>query len=368
MRVALLILLGWVSAQAAKTGQDPNCVSKDSVKALKGILVQQVTKVNDLGKAIKAECGPMEEPQRTRCLEQLKPLRLKVAAMNQEIASLNEGIQRFMGSCPEPGFCGGDVRTRELYQIVAKEHCHTPKGDPKRCEDALFNRAEIDYARDNRANFGARESYGRAHQAWEDGGKQGKEPTRPIASFAKGLEAHLRYLKEWPEGGRRDIILYRTAFLYDTLGRPSDAFPLLMELSRKYPQSRQIGPANLRIGEFYFQDLQYDSAIAYYQKVDLHTPGTEAVLGVALFHHAESNSRLGRYLEAAALYVTFIDAVDRGQIRSDKRADALRNLGWCFLRDADPLGQANRFFATHGVPSYRDTVLEVLGTGEALGE
>lgn len=348
---------------AAPAGRNADCVALDKTQADKAKLMEQVNKLNDQGKSKKADCESMAGAKKDRCMEELKPLRNQVAAINAKIAPLNDDIQKFKALCPETA--GDIIKTLALYEQVAKDNCNNPKGDPKRCEDGLFNIADINYQMDQRQNLANREKYEREYEKWKENDKRGKEPTQGLPSYAKGLAAHQRYLKEVPAGGRRDVILYRTSFIFDLMGRSTDAFPLLMEISRKFPQSRQIGPANLRIGEFYFVDKAYDSAIAYYNRVDPNVPGNEAVLGLALYHKAEALYQKARYQTAVDAFYDYVERVDKGQIRGDLRSEAILYMGSCFAEFPDSYKDAKKYFGTKGGRRYEDTLFYELAVKHA---
>ncbi|MEK7392102.1 MAG: tetratricopeptide repeat protein [Fibrobacterota bacterium] len=358
-----IVAAGNVLAAPAPGSNHPDCVSQKKAEEAKGGLLEQVNKINEQGREKKAECLSMEGAKQQRCLDQLKPLREQVAALNAKIAPINDDIQKYKALCPTSS--EETAKTRELYEKVAKDNCNNPKGDPKRCEDALFNIADIDYQIDQRNNLGSREKYEREYDKWKANDKRGKEPTQALPSFAKGLSGHQRYLKEIPEGGRRDVILYRTAFIYDLMGRSTEAFPLLMEISRKFPQSRQIGPANLRIGEFYFVDKKYDSAIVYYNKVDPNAPGSEAVLGLALYHKAEALYQKAKYQVAVDAFFDYVERADKGQIRGDLRSEAILYMGSCFAEFPDSYKDAKKYFGQRGHRAYEDTLFYELAIKHA---
>lgn len=358
-----ILLTGLTALGHAAPARNADCVALDKVQADKSQLMEQVNKLNEQGKSRKADCESMSSPKREKCLEDLKPLRNQVNAVNAKIAPINDDIQKFKALCPETA--GEILKTLELYEKVAKDNCNNPKGDPKRCEDALFNIADNNYAIDQRNNLASREKYEREYDRWKENDKRGAEPRQALPSFAKGLAAHQRFLKEIPAGGRRDIILYRTAFIYDLMGRSTEAFPLLMEISRKYPNSRQIGPANLRIGEFYFVDKKYDSAIAYYNKVDPNTPGNESVLGLALYHKAEALYQKAKYQVAVEAFFDYIERADKGQIRGDLRSEGILYMGSCFAEFPDSYKDAKKFFNQRGGRTYEDTLFYELAVKHA---
>lgn len=356
-------LMANIHAATPAGPRNADCVAQDKAQQAKSQLMEQVNKINDQGKSKKEECASMEGAKQQRCMDELKPLRAQLAALNAKMGPINDDIQKFKALCPES--IKESIQTLELYEKVAKDNCNNPKGDPKRCEDALFNIADINYQIDQRNNLASREKYERDYDKWKENDKRGPEPRQALPSFAKGLAAHQRFLKEIPEGGRRDIILYRTAFIYDLMGRSTEAFPLLMEISRKYPSSRQISATSLRIGEFYFVDKKYDSAIVYYNKVDPNIPGSEAVLGLALYHKAEALYQKAKYQTAVDAFFDYVERADKGQIRGDLRSEAILYMGSCFAEFPDSYKDAKKYFSQRGDRKYEDTLFYELAIKHA---
>ena len=363
-KLALLSLAILAQAGNAQT-KSADCVQLEKLRAQKGEFTSQISDISNEGKTKRAKCDAESSPdKKKKCMDALQPLRDKIAALNAKVQPINDDIQKYSALCSETA--EDNKKTLALYESVAKDNCRAG-GDQKRCEDALFNLADLSYTSDQRENLANRERYERAYDKWKDNDKQGKEPVSVAPSYSKGLAAHQRYLSSLQGGGRRDVILYRTAFILDMIGRSSEAFPILMELSTKYPTSRHIGPANLRIGEYYFVEKKYDSAIAYYNKVDAGSnAGSEGIIGLALFHKAEALYNLARYEKANDAFFEYIERVDKGQItRGDLRSEAILYMGSCFAEYPGSYNDAKKFFKNKGGRGYEDTLFYELAVKHA---
>lgn len=363
-KLALLSLAMLAQAGNAQT-KSADCVQLEKLRSQKGGFTSQIADISNEGKVKRAKCDAETSPdKKQRCLDALQPLRDKIAALNAKVQPINDDIQKYSALCNETA--EDNKKTLALYESVAKDNCRAG-GDQKRCEDALFNLADLSYTSDQRENLANRERYERAYDKWKDNDKQGKEPVAVAPSYSKGLAAHQRYLSSMQGGTRRDVILYRTAFIMDMIGRSSEAFPVLMELSTKYPTSRHIGPTNLRIGEYYFVEKKYDSAIAYYNKVDgAASAGSEGIVGLALFHKAEALYNLARYEKANDAFFDYIERVDKGQIaRGDLRSEAILYMGSCFAEYPESYKDAKKFFKAKGGRVYEDTLFYELAVKHA---
>jgi|GEM_PF-1716002 len=362
-KLALLSLAIFAQAGVAQN-KSADCVQLEKLRATKSGMLTDLNEAIAEGKTKRAKCDAEANPsKKDRCIEGLQPLRDKVAALNAKISPVNDDIQKFSALCDETA--ADNKKTLALYESVGKDNCRAG-GDQKRCEDALFNLADLSYTSDQRENLANRERYERAYDKWKDNDKQGKEPVAVAPSYSKGLAAHQRYLSSLQGGARRDVILYRTAFILDMVGRSSEAFPVLMELSTKYSTSRHIGPTNLRIGEYYFVEKKYDSAIAYYNKVDGVAAGNDGIVGLALFHKAEALYNLARYEKANDAFFDYIERVDKGQIsRGDLRSEAILYMGSCFAEYPGSYGDAKKFFKGKGGRNYEDTLFYELAVKHA---
>ncbi|HOX51996.1 MAG TPA: tetratricopeptide repeat protein, partial [Fibrobacteria bacterium] len=360
LRIASLFLTMIASAALAQPTH-PDCIAQKKAETEKGKLMVELSKINQRGMEKKEEC---QKSNSAACQQELSAMRAQVNAINAKIKPFQDDIDKFKALCPES--IKQSQVTLALYEKVAKEACVTGKGgDPKRCEDALFNIAEINYQADQRDNLANRERYEREWSRWKANEKRGPEPKTVQASFARGLAAHQRYLKDLPKGSRRDVVLYRTAFIYDLMGRSTDAFPLLMEISRNFPNSRQLTASNLRLGEFYFVDKKYDSAIAYYNKVDVSQPGNESIVGLALYHKAEALYQKARYQTAADAFFDYIERADKGAFRGDLRSEAILYLGSCFAEFPESYKDGKKYFSSKGGRRYEDTLFYELAVKHA---
>ena len=355
------LLLAMVATAAMGQANHPDCIAQKKAEAEKGKLMEEVSKINERGREKKEDCQKSNSPS---CQQELAGLRNQINVLNAKMKPFQDDIDKFKALCPES--IGKTKEVLGLYEKVAKEACITGKGgDPKRCEDALFNVAEINYQADQRDNLANRERYEREWAKWKANEKRTPEPKPVQASFARGLAAHQRYLKDLPGASRRDVVLYRTAFIYDLMGRSPDAFPLLMEISRSFPNSRQLTASNLRLGEFYFVDKKYDSAIAYYNKVDVSQPGNESIVGLALYHKAEALYQKARYQTAADAFFDYIERADKGAFRGDLRSEAILYLGSCFAEFPESYKDGKKYFSSKGGRRYEDTLFYELAVKHA---
>ncbi|MBK9576563.1 MAG: hypothetical protein IPO40_05775 [Fibrobacteres bacterium] len=274
--------------------------------------------INEIGIRRKRECGRQAN---TRCKRELDSLRRQIRREEEKFHALSRRIDSLCFDCNDPQF-GHREESRFLYRSMLIES--SPRGsepDPRRYEDALFNYAEMTYQGEIRALAAATET----RQNWVDDDSCGPPPKEPDPNLkvrhVEGLAAHRAYLDSLPDGARRDIILYRMAFLHDLRGEADSGLVYLRELAARPPTSRWFSIAILLIGKHHFASARYDSAAAWITRsLDL----------------ASETSSLGG------------------------RENSLNLLDSCFLRQPDPLAAARRHFAQIGPRPYQDTVFQNL--------
>lgn len=352
MKTTSKVLLALLAAAAARSFAAPaDCAAyKKAQKQVTDLMADQEKLTNE-GKARAAKCNGDQG-----CLKGLDPLRAQVKSLGQKMSDTRDEMQKFAANCEE--VADEEAKTLKLFEKVATENCR-PGGNPTRCEDGEFQMADLGYRADNRANMGGRDKYEREYEKWKENDKKGKEPVMPKASFERSFATHKRYLKDNPTGSRRDLVLYRLAFIYDLQGGAEDAFPLWMELVRNHPASRHVPAVNLRVGEFYFVQKKYDSAIAYYNKVDAQKEASvdNSVLGLALYHKAEALYNMAKYNQALDALFDYIERVDKGALkRGDLRSEAILYMGSCFAEFPESYKDAEKFFKKVGARKYEDTL------------
>jgi len=352
MKTTSKVLLALLAAFAARSfASKADCDAyKKAQKQVTDLMAQQ-EKLTAEGKSRAAKCNGDQG-----CLKGLDPLRGQVKTLGLKMNDTRDEMQKFGSLCDE--VAAEDANTLKLFEKVASDNCKQ-SGNPTRCEDAEFQMADLGYRSDNRSNLANRERYERAYEAWKENDKRGKEPVTPKTTYDKSIATHKRYLKDNTTGNRRDLVLYRLGFIYDMMGGAEDAFPLWMEIVRNHPNSRHIPAVDLRLGEYFFVQKKYDSAIAYYNKVDANKDANvdNNVLGLAIYHKAEALYNMSKYEQALDVFFDYIERVDKGQIkRGDLRSEAILYMGSCFAEFPESYKDAEKFFKKAGGRRYEDTL------------
>jgi len=357
--IPALLLAGLaLGAAPAQTPRNPECARLDSAQRAIVALQLSIDTVTVQGRAVRQGCDSLAGGMRDRCLDRLKPMRARIKSLREGTMPLREEIDRLSAACNE--CCGPGPDPYALLLRAVKESCDSgSKPDRNRCDAALSDLAELEFQRDRRHNLVVRETYERRLANWQED-RDGEEPKPGVVSYAKGLAANLRYLEAMPEGMKRDVSLFRTAQIYDSMGRAQEAFPLLEEIVARYPGSRHFPHAVERIGEAFFARGQDDSALAYYGRLDLEALDQQG-LGKLLYHKGEALRRTGKHSQAVEAFLQSMDRSDWGQTTGECRQGALLGMGASLAELPDAHRDARTFFRRIGGRSYQDTVLFEIG-------
>ncbi len=110
--------------------------------------------------------------------------------------------------------------------------------------------------------------------------------------YSKSIYLYQQVLNEHPGSEVEDIALYSLGYCMESMMDFEGAMDNYRNLLEQYPQSLLASECNIRVGNFYFDILEYDSALVYYQNV-LDYPGSSP----NLFQH-------GLYKLGWTLYLT----------------------------------------------------------------
>ena len=110
--------------------------------------------------------------------------------------------------------------------------------------------------------------------------------------YSKSIALYQQVLTEHPDSEVEDIALYSLGYCLESMMDFEGAMDNYRDLLEQYPQSMLASECNIRVGNYYFDILEYDSALVYYRNV-LNYPGSSP----NLFQH-------GLYKLGWTLYLT----------------------------------------------------------------
>jgi tetratricopeptide (TPR) repeat protein len=202
----------------------------------------------------------------------------------------------------------------------------TPDDDPQK-PDFHFRIAELYAEKQRYHNFQARSLDEKIFRA-KGGDKsrfqaEQKQHERDEHQWLlKAIEAYLAAAK-FKKYEQMDVVLFKLAYLLQTIKKEEQARDFFLRLIREYPNSRFIPDAYLSFAQFYFDKGEMDAALKFYEKVEQFPKSP--VYGYAIYKKGWCYINLGNYKTALQTFVEVIRLAEAGKAGGNKLAnDALK--------------------------------------------
>jgi tetratricopeptide (TPR) repeat protein len=198
-----------------------------------------------------------------------------------------------------------NTATIERYQKLLRV---TEDDDPQK-PDFHFRIAEL-YAEQQRVeNFQAHKLDEQIFQAKSPAQKsdlerQQKDHERLEQQWLlKAVESYVNAAK-YKKFDRMDEVLYKLAYLLQTIKREEQAREFFLRLIKDYPNSKYVPDAYLSFGQFYFDKGEMDAAKKFYEKVEQFPKSP--VYGYAIYKKGWCYINLGDFKAALNIFVDVI--------------------------------------------------------------
>lgn len=209
----------------------------------------------------------------------------------------------------------------QIQQIVDKQIAQmqrllrvTDDGDPQK-PDFYFRLAELYAEKQRYFDFQARGLDQKIYDA-PAGAKQ--TLTRQQQDYDKKSEQYLleavksyRAATEFKKYERMDEVLFKLAYLLQTVKKEDLAREYFHRLIKDYPNSKYVPDAYLSFGEFYFQKGEMDAALKFYERVEQFPKSP--VYGYAIYKKGWCWVNLGDYKKALEVFVGVVRLAQEGK-------------------------------------------------------
>ena len=201
-------------------------------------------------------------------------------------------------------------------------------------------------------------------------------PQRADALYERGLSEALaeqpekaadtfsELLKQFPDYPNGDKVLYELAWAYKVLSREAEASQTFASLAEKYPASSLAAEAHFHVGENYYNQKDYASAVkAYEQAAKANNP---ALNEKVIYKLGWSQYQLAQHREALARFEELLKSYRDGELA----ADAWFMKGECLFRlnDFQLALPAFQEAIRREASSPQVAVLRQLHAGQAAGQ
>jgi len=218
-----------------------------------------------------------------------------------------------------------EQRRRDGAIAAFEEYIRRYPRTPGYTPDALFRLAELHFEKANSDYLNADEAYQVEMQAYEDG-ERADPPALPTRDFSQTTALFQRLVDDWPEYEQVDGALYLLAYTKLQSNDEEDARDLLMTLVEKYPESRFVPEAWVRIGEYWFsiadnaEDLE-NARYAYEQAMQYRD---SSFFDKALYKLAWTYYRLDQFDKAIHEFKRLVEYSDEQERQTGRSGSVLR--------------------------------------------
>lgn len=225
-----------------------------------------------------------------------------------------------------------DQKRSEIMKIVDKQIEQmqrlinvTDDSDPQK-PDFHFRLAELFAEKHRYYTFYARGLDQKIFDAkpGEKSGLQSKQKEADKRGEAYLKEAVKSYMaaRNFKKFQRMDEVLFKLAFLLQTVKREDLAREVFHELIKDYPNSKYIPDAYLSFAEFYFQKGEMDAARKFYERVEQFPDSS--VYGYAVYKKGWCFVNLGDFKKALEIFVGVIRLTEQGKGGNKGQREALQ--------------------------------------------
>ncbi len=241
----------------------------------------------------------------------------------------------------------------------------------------LFRLSELEFEEAETHWLAETESYSRSEASLSPAELETLPPP-PLKDYSKPIALYRRILENYPDYERIDGVYYMLGYCFSEVNAqqydPATGREALSVLLERFPGSEFANDANLRLGEYYFENNDIAQAISHYQRIV--DNGEEArYYDKGLYKLAWSHFKLAdlehidEYKKALELFTTLLDysrrmLASRGE-ESAMEPEAIQYVAISFADMADtlkksPTDLAESFFDVDDPKPYEPDIFEAL--------
>ena len=229
---------------------------------------------------------------------------------------------------------------KEMRDILNKNPLYKNKAD------LLFRIAEKEWEEAKYNYFLARKDFDKQYDAYINKGLT-KKPDEPQADYGKAIDEYKQLLKEFPNYGRIDEVMYYLGRGLISADKKKDGASYMLRLTKDYPNSKYKTDAYLAVAEYYFdQDLLFAAKTNYLKVLE---DKQSSQYPYALYKLGYVHYNLKEYPEAVKAFQNVVEL----QKGNDKRKvyftqQAYSALVLCYAETDDGWKEARDYYRKQG--------------------
>ncbi|RMF68347.1 MAG: hypothetical protein D6743_03490, partial [Calditrichaeota bacterium] len=170
-----------------------------------------------------------------------------------------------------------------------------------------------------------------------------EQPVPPQVDFSDAIDVLQRLLEHYPNIHFRDKVLYRIALCYQQQGQNDQASVYFKQLSEATTDKALLEEADFRLGEYFFEQKEYASAIEHYKH--LLTSWDSPYFDMALYKLGWSYYNIEDYTNAITIMLDLIEDVnllehakanELGKTGTDLRQEAIEYVAISLAESGGP--------------------------------
>lgn len=259
---------------------------------------------------------------------------------------------------------------KERLDAIARfeEFLRRYPNEPRYTPDVMFRLAELYFERSSDEYLAATDRYKQQVQALPEGAEP---PPEPREDFSASIELYRRILGQFPEYRLNDGALYLLGYCLERQGEPLQGLASYRELIARFPSSRLLSEAWVRIGEYHFDDYEDPDALKRaaeaYEQAALNT--ASPFYDKALYKLAWTYYRNDEYEKAVLRFAALLDLYEARRAEQgakvasgELREEALQYIAVSLADDAwGGLERARQIFSSLGSKPWEAEIYKRLG-------
>ena len=236
--------------------------------------------------------------------------------------------------------------------------------EPRYTPDAMFRLAELYFEETKDEQRLARLDYEDKLRALPPGEEP---PPEPGVKFEKPIALYSAMIVKFPDYKLIDAVYYLLAYVLDQQGDPDAAREIFAEVIQKFPQSRFVPEAWMRIGEHYFDTTDEDATASLNKAAEAYAHvlehPTSPHYDKALYKLGWTWYRLDKYDDAVASFIKLVDYYQQSSKEGGElRAEALQYTAVSFADESwGGLDKTRAYFAKIGGRPWEPELYRKLG-------
>jgi TolA-binding protein len=272
-----------------------------------------------------------------------------------DVAKVAEDAERekFRADVEEKLSATRQRQIKEMRGILARDPLYKNKAD------LLFRIAEKEWEEAKYRYFLSRKDYDKQYEAYLNNTLK-KKPEEPVADYGKAIDEYKALLKEFPNYGRIDEVMFYLGRGLISADKKKDGASYMLRLTKDYPKSKYVTDAYLAVAEYYFdQDLLFAAKTNYLKVLE---DKKSSQYPYALYKLGYVHYNLKEYTDGIKAFQNVVEL----QKGNDKRKvyftqQAYAALVLCYAELDDGWKEARDYYKTQGGRALEVEYLEKIG-------